>query len=56
MTEASHYAAKRRAELMANAILALERAAGRCHRAWAAPVLVAAGWRVVLDGVEVERG
>lgn len=30
-----------------------EAAAGRCHRAWAAPVLVAAGWRVVLDGVEV---
>lgn len=33
-----------------------EAAAGRCHRAWAAPVLVAAGWRVVLDGAEVERG
>lgn len=30
-------------------------AAGRCHRAWAAPVLVQAGWRVVLDGVEVPR-
>lgn len=26
---------------------------GRCHRAWAAPFLVRAGWRVVLDGVEV---
>lgn len=28
-------------------------AAGRCHRTWAAPLLVAAGWRVILDGVEV---
>lgn len=26
---------------------------GRCHRAWAAPFLVRAGWRVILDGVEV---
>lgn len=24
--------------------------AGECHRAWAAPALVRAGWRVVLDG------
>lgn len=24
-----------------------------CHRRWAAPFLVRAGWRVVLDGVEV---
>ncbi len=24
-----------------------------CHRRWAAPYLVRAGWRVVLDGVEV---
>jgi hypothetical protein len=24
-----------------------------CHRRWAAPYLVAAGWRVVLDGAEV---
>lgn len=31
-------------------------AAGRCHRAWAAPWLVRAGWRVILDGVEVPRG
>ncbi len=31
-------------------------AAGRCHRAWAAPLLVAAGWRVVLDGAEVSGG
>lgn len=23
-----------------------------CHRRWAAPFLVAAGWRVILDGVE----
>lgn len=30
-----------------------ESRAGRCHRAWAAPFLVRAGWRVVLDGVEV---
>ena len=30
-----------------------EARAGRCHRAWAAPFLVRAGWRVVLDGVEV---
>lgn len=28
-------------------------AAGRCHRAWAAPFLVRAGWRVILDGQEV---
>lgn len=28
-------------------------AAGRCHRVWAAPALVRAGWRVILDGVEV---
>ena len=34
-------------------ICACSRAAaaeGRCHRAWAAEALVAAGWRVVLDG------
>ena len=30
-----------------------EARAGRCHRAWAAPFLERAGWRVVLDGVEV---
>ena len=29
-------------------------AAGRCHRVWAAPALVRAGWRVILDGVEVQ--
>lgn len=31
---------------------------GGCHRAWAAPFLMRAGWRVVLDGVEqgVEEG
>jgi hypothetical protein len=28
-------------------------AAGQCHRAWAAPFLARAGWRVILDGVEV---
>ena len=33
-----------------------EAAAGRCHRAWIAPVLVRAGWRVVLDGAEVTLG
>jgi len=37
-----------------------EARAGRCHRAWAAPFLVRAGWRVILDGVEyvapVEEG
>lgn len=27
-----------------------------CHRAWAAPFLVRAGWDVVLDGVAVPRG
>jgi hypothetical protein len=27
-------------------------AEGKCHRVWAAPFLVRAGWRVVLDGVE----
>jgi len=26
----------------------------KCHRSWLAPVLVAAGWRVILDGKEVE--
>lgn len=31
-----------------------EAAAGRCHRAWIAPFLVRAGWRVVLDGTEVK--
>lgn len=29
-------------------------AAGECHRVWAAEALVAAGWRVVLDGRELE--
>lgn len=33
-----------------------EARAGRCHRTWAAPFLVRAGWRVVLDGAEVSRG
>lgn len=31
-------------------------ARGLCHRAWAAPYLVRAGWRVLLDGVEVLHG
>jgi hypothetical protein len=31
-----------------------EAAAGRCHRVWVAQALVRAGWRVVLDGVELE--
>ena len=31
-------------------------ARGECHRVWAAKALVRAGWRVVLDGVEVARG
>jgi hypothetical protein len=30
-------------------------AAGLCHRTWAAPFLVRAGWRVVLDGREVPQ-
>lgn len=30
-----------------------EARAGRCHRTWAAPFLVRAGWRVILDGAEV---
>jgi hypothetical protein len=30
-----------------------EAAAGRCHRAWVAPFLARAGWRVLLDGAEV---
>jgi hypothetical protein len=29
-------------------------AEGRCHRCWAAAALVEAGWRVVLDGQEVQ--
>jgi len=32
-----------------------EAVAGRCHRAWAAPYLVSAGWTVILDGVEVKE-
>ncbi len=28
-------------------------AAGRCHRVWAAEALARAGWRVILDGVEL---
>jgi hypothetical protein len=35
------------------ACAASEALSGRCHRAWAAPFLVRAGWRVFLDGVEV---
>lgn len=31
-------------------------ARGECHRVVAAELLVAAGWRVLLDGVEVPRG
>jgi len=30
-----------------------EARAGRCHRTWCSPFLVRAGWRVILDGVEV---
>jgi hypothetical protein len=30
-----------------------ERAAGRCHLAWAVPFLTRAGWRVILDGQPV---
>lgn len=30
-------------------------ARGECHRSWAAEALAAAGWRVLLDGVEVRR-
>jgi len=34
----------------------LEAAArGECHRVWAAQILAEAGWRVILDGVEVGR-
>lgn len=32
-----------------------EAAAGRCHRAWAAPFLKRAGWRVILDGVDISK-
>ena len=31
----------------------VEAQAGRCHRSWVAPVLRAAGWDVVLDGVQL---
>lgn len=31
-------------------------AAGRCHRVWAAAALVRAGWRVILDGKELDDG
>ncbi len=27
---------------------------GLCHRTWLAPVLKAAGWRVVLDGIDLD--
>lgn len=27
-----------------------------CHRTWAAPFLIRAGWRVILDGVEASDG
>lgn len=40
-------------------ICACSRAAaarGECHRVWAAEALARSGWRVILDGVEVERG
>lgn len=30
-----------------------EAAASRCHRVWAADFLLRAGWRVILDGLEV---
>jgi hypothetical protein len=29
-------------------------ARGECHRVWASELLAKAGWRVILDGVEVE--
>ena len=29
--------------------------AGRCHRAWAAPYLLKAGWKVMLDGKEFTK-
>lgn len=31
-------------------------ARGACHRVWAAAMLVTAGWRVVLDGRELDAG
>jgi len=31
-----------------------EAAAGRCHRVWAAHALARNGWRVILDGAEVQ--
>jgi hypothetical protein len=30
-----------------------EALAGRCHRVWSARLLVEAGWRVILDGLEL---
>ncbi len=33
-----------------------EAANGRCHRVWAAAILLRAGWRVVLDGREYDAG
>lgn len=40
-------------DVLCCACAASEALSGRCHRAWAAPFLVRAGWRVFLDGVEV---
>jgi len=40
-------------DVLCCACAASEALAGRCHRAWAAPFLVWAGWSVILDGVEV---
>lgn len=43
-------------DVLCCACAASEVLAGRCHRAWAAPFLVRAGWRVLLDGAEVVTG
>lgn len=48
----STYQAVRSGDTLCCACSRDDAAAGRCHRSWAADLLVAAGWRVVLDGVE----
>jgi hypothetical protein len=47
------WAPVRDGDTLACACSRAEAAMGRCHRAWCAPALVRAGWRVVFDGVEV---
>ena len=42
-------------DVLACACSAADALAGKCHRAWAAEVLVEAGWRVRQDGRDVQK-